>query len=179
MSAKRNVTVPVGRAETAGPGSGWVAMRARFVFSGVPLRRAYPGNARWARLGAHAGGTGVCYIRAMRNTSLALPLALAAAFAAGAQSPAAGAASFAAFPVYPHVTTISAGNASVPGYVVESRDSMSTIDRWYRSKLPAACRRSVLTSGAQTAIEYICSTPRSMVDIVPDGGKIVIHAQPL
>jgi hypothetical protein len=113
----------------------------------------------------------------MRYTSLALPLALAAVFAAGA--PAAAAASFAGFPVYPHVTTISAGNASVPGYVVESHDSMSTIDRWYRSKLPAACRRSVLTSGAQTAVEYICSTPRAMVDIVPDGGKIVIHAQPI
>jgi hypothetical protein len=115
----------------------------------------------------------------MRNKSLVLLLALAAVFAAGAQSPAAAAASFADFPIYPHATTISAGSATAPGYVGESSDSMSMVDRWYRSKLPATCRRSVLTSGAQTAIEYICSTPRGMVDIVPDGGKIVIHAQPI
>jgi hypothetical protein len=115
----------------------------------------------------------------MRNRSLALTLALAAVFAAGAQSPAAAAASFADFPVYPHATTISAGSASAPGYVAESRDSMSTIDGWYRSKLPATCRRSVLTSGGQTAIEYICQSPRAMVDIVPNNGKVVIHAQPL
>ena len=86
--------MPVGRAEAAGPGSGWVAMTARFGFSGVPLRRRYPGGAGEALQGAHAGGTAVCYTWAMRNTSLALPLALAAVFAAGAQSPAAAAASF-------------------------------------------------------------------------------------
>ena len=42
MPVLRNVTVPVGRAEPGGPESGWIAMKARFVFAGVPLRRASP-----------------------------------------------------------------------------------------------------------------------------------------
>jgi hypothetical protein len=115
----------------------------------------------------------------MRNKLLALPLALVGVFAGGAHSPAAAAAGFADFPIYPHGSTIFAGSANAPGYVVESSDSVSTIDGWYRSKLPATCRRSVRTSPGQTAIEYICQTPRAMVDIVPDGGKVVIHAQPI
>ncbi len=85
----------------------------------------------------------------MRNKSLVLLLALAAVFAAGAQSPAAAAASFADFPIDPHATTISSASATVPGYVGESSDSMSTIDRWYRSE---ASRRVPAFRAPATAI---------------------------
>jgi hypothetical protein len=123
-------------------------------------------------------GTEVCYRWAMKPMSFALLFALAAVIGATTQSPAAT-TSLAGFPMYPHASIISPGSASVPGFVLQSHDSVATIDRWYRSKLPKTCRRQVLQSPGKTAIEYMCSVPRALVDIVPDKGKVDIHAQPI
>jgi len=104
--------------------------------------------------------------------------ALSSAAAAGAPSSAA-AAGMAGFPVYPHASPVSPYGASIPGYVLQSHDPMAMIDRWYRSKLPATCERDALASGGHAAIEYCCRAMRIFLDIVPDSGKIDLHAYPL
>jgi hypothetical protein len=91
----------------------------------------------------------------------------------------AAAATVAGFPAYPHASPVSPYGASIPGYVLQSHDSMATIDRWYRSKLPATCARVALASGGHMAIEYRCRAVRIFLDITPDSGRMILHAYPL
>jgi hypothetical protein len=122
-------------------------------------------------------GTAACYGWAMRTRRLPL-LALCAVVAAGAPSSAA-AAGMAGFPAYPHASPVSPYGASLPGYVLQSHDSVTTIDRWYRSKLPATCARVALASGPHTDIEYRCRAMRIFLDITSDSGRTILHAYPL
>ena len=117
----------------------------------------------------------------MRKIKLPLLLASCIGFATGSQSLAAESPGMAGFPIYPHASSpLSSNSTMVPGYVLQSHDSLATIDRWYRSKLPATCERVVLASKGGTAIEYRCrATPRVFLDIVPDGGNVDIHAYPV
>jgi hypothetical protein len=85
----------------------------------------------------------------------------------------------AGFPVYPHASSVSPYSARIPGYVLQSHDSMATIDRWYRSKLPATCERVALGTGGHSAIEYRCRAMRIFLDIAPDNGRTDLHAYPL
>jgi hypothetical protein len=114
----------------------------------------------------------------MKKSLISL-VSLAALVTATLASPATAKPNFGDFPIYPGSSPMR-GSDSIGAGIYESHDSAARVDRWYRSKLPAACQRYVRTAQGQSAIQYICRLWHSSVnvlDIVFHDGETVITAQ--
>jgi hypothetical protein len=113
------------------------------------------------------------------STKLSSYIALAAFFMAAAHAPASAKAGLGLFPIYPRSSPMK-GSESVGMAIYVSHDPVATIDRWYRSKLPPACRHYVRTAQGISAVQYICGpwpSDVNVLDLAPRDGQVFITAQ--
>lgn len=84
------------------------------------------------------------------------------------------------FPMYPNAH-LDAQESSVPDaalasgipIVIETADSVATVDAWYKTHLPSNCKRNAKAQGVQ----YAC--PRGSIQIYDHGGTQIAILPPM